>query len=105
MEPVVEHHMELGANLARIQVKNKWNSVAVSHTVADINPSIGSRLPTGKLVSIRQGAVKHVDGTSPNMEIMELGAGPCLPAEELQGGPARVFTRDPIKDVYGVENC
>ena len=47
--------------------------------------SLGAGVPTWQLLSIRDGLVKDVNWTAPDMEVLKLGVGPACLREEVMG--------------------
>ena len=78
---------------------------------ADEDLPLGARLPMWKLLAIGDLLVEDVDGTSPNMEVLELGVGPPSLGEDIVGAQTRglvghlVVQQDGMLYGHGPEPC
>ena len=73
-------------------------------TVASIDTSCRLGFPSWKLEAAGDGTVQHIDRTTPNMEIMELGAWPGLATEQFKGAATRVIVGNAVHDVNSMKN-
>jgi len=77
----------------------------VLHTVASVDAPGKAQLLFWKLLATGDGTFQHVDRAAPNMEVLELGAGPCLATKQLKRAASRVISRNAVEDMDGVQNC
>ena len=110
-KPVIEDDMELGSNCASVEAEDKGDRGCMFGAHADKDLSLGARFPTWKLLAIGDLLVEDVDGTSRNMEVLELGVGPPSLGEDIMGAQTRglvghlVVQQDGMLYCQGPEPC
>ena len=82
-EPIIKDDVKLGRDGARLQVQNKRDRGGVLIAEADVDASLGAGAPTRQLVPIRKAAIEHVDGATPNMDVLELRLSPARASKEV----------------------
>ena len=84
VEPVVNYDVVVGAGGARVQIEYEGNVARMILANPKEHMTLGSRSEAWQLVAPGESGVQYVTRTSPNMEVVELGAGPDGAAEEFQ---------------------
>ena len=104
LEPVIKHNMILRSDFASVQIQDHGYRVAVVLDVSHIDSARGAWSPSGQFVTVGKSTVEDVYGTTPYVKIVKLAGGIRLACPQLDWGPASVFSRDTVQDVYTVED-
>ena len=73
---IVEHHMVLGCDGTGSWVEHQRDGAGMLRAKTHEDFMVGPGGPAGKLLTIREGLVQHINWTPPHMEVMKLGLRP-----------------------------